>query len=71
LEALQLDSDERDDPMHRSDLSELVLILEGSKRETACIEFVVMPAICGECSQDILKRTWKPVMQQWRKKTVD
>jgi hypothetical protein len=35
LEALQLDSNERDDPMHRSDLSELVLILEGSKRETA------------------------------------
>ena len=27
LEALQLDSDERDDPMHRSDLSELVLIM--------------------------------------------
>ena len=64
LEALQLDSDERDDPMHRSDLSELVLILEGSKGETARIELLVMPAICGECSQDILKRTWKPIMQK-------
>jgi hypothetical protein len=70
LEALQLDSDERDDPMHRSDLSELVLILENSEGETARIEFAVMPSICGECSQDILKRSWKPIMQKWRKKTV-
>jgi hypothetical protein len=70
LEALQLDSDERDDPMHQSDVSELVLILEGSEGETARIEFAVMPAICGECSQDILKRTWKPILQKWRKKTI-